>query len=79
MINYVDDSPCCTNNDQLRHIFEKKLSKRFHLFTTCQCKMVSWNETYIEHKESITLDQDQYVKNITSRFKKKILQTPIQR
>ena len=31
MINYVDDAQYYAYNDQVRHNFEKKLSKRFHL------------------------------------------------
>ena len=69
MINYVDDALYYTNNDNFRMDFELLLKKRFNLTLMGKAK---W---YIgmrirEGKNHIMIDQDQYVKNIVSRFEK---------
>ena len=69
MINYVDDALYYANNDNVRQNFEKKLSKRFHLSLLGKAKWYL-GMRITQKKDNITLDQDQYVKNITSRFEK---------
>ena len=76
LINYVDDALYYSNNDKFREEFESYLKKKFNLPLLGEAK---W---YLGMKikqtlEHITLDQDQYIKNIASRFEKKF-QTSIQ-
>ncbi len=73
MINYVDDALYYANNDQVRCTFEKRLSKRFHLSLLGKAKWYL-GMRITQNKNYITLDQDQYVKNITSRFEKSFKQ-----
>ena len=68
-MNYVDDALYYSNNEDFRMKFENSLKKRFNLSLVGQAK---W---YLGMKIKqpnvyITLDQEQYIKNITSRFKK---------
>ena len=69
MINYVDDALYFANNNQVREHFELTLKNKFHLTLMGEAK---WNIGMCirQHKDHIILDQDQYVKNITSRFEK---------
>ena len=68
MINYVDDTVYYANNDQGRHNFENKLFKRFHLSLLGKVKWyLGMRNT--QNEDNTTLDQNQYFKNITSRFK----------
>ena len=69
MINYVDDALYYANNDNVRQNFKKKLSKRFHLSLLGKAKWYL-GMRITQNKDNITLDQDQYVKNMTSRFEK---------
>ena len=69
MINYIDDTLYDSNDDEMRKNFEKRLSENFHLSLIGEVKWylgmrITQKETYI------SLDQDQYVKNITARFEK---------
>ena len=69
MINYVDDALYYSNDDKMKKIFEKRLSKKFHLSLMGEAKW--YLGMRITQKGNYTsLDQDQYFKNITARFKK---------
>ena len=77
MINYVDDELYYSNNDKMKKDFEKRLSKKFHLSLMGDAKWYLGMRIN-QRGHYIPLDQDQYVKNITTRFEKSI-QTSIQR
>ena len=65
----MDDALYYANNDNVRQNSEKKLSKRFHLSLIGKAKW-SLGMRITQNKDNITLDQDQYVRDITSRFEK---------
>ena len=69
MINYVDDALYFANNNQVREHFELTLKNKFHLTLMGEAKWYLGMRIR-QHKDHIILDQDQYVKNITSRFEK---------
>ena len=69
LINYVDDALYISNRDEVRVEFENKLKKRFNL------SLLGIAKWYLgmrirQEKDHISIDQDQYVRNITSRFEK---------
>ena len=82
LINYVDDALHYCSNDTVREDFEKSLKKRFNL---CLLGEAKWylGMRIKQNGDSITLDQEQYAKNIVSRFEKsfkhdfKCKQTPL--
>ena len=69
LINYVDDALYTSNNDQIRMEFENKLKKKFNLSLL---GVVKWYLGMRIRQEAnhISIDQDQYVRNITNRFEK---------
>ena len=69
MINNVDDALNFSNNSGLRNEFESSLKKRFNLSLLWQAKWYL-GMRIIQEKEYVTIDQDQYTKNIVSRFEK---------
>ena len=69
LINYVDDSLCYSNDDELRKKFEKRHSKKFHLSLVGEAKSYL-GMRMVQKKKYISLGQDQYVINITARFEK---------
>ena len=69
LINYVDDALYYSNNDKFREEFESALKKRFNLSLMGKVKWYLGMEIK-QTSENITLDQEQYVKNIVSRFEK---------
>ena len=69
MINYVDDALYTSRNDETRLEFESKLKKKFNL------TLIGLAKRYLgirikQHKNYMTIDQEQHVKNIISRFEK---------
>ena len=82
LINYVDDALYYSNSDSFRESFEKQLKKKFNLSLLGQAKWYLGMKIK-QTKEYITLDQDQYIKNIVSRFEKsfkhqfKVKDTPL--
>ncbi len=69
MINYVDDALYYANNDQVRMDFELSLKYKFNLTLIGTAKWYLGTRIG-QQKDYIILDQDQYVKNITTRFEK---------
>ena len=69
VINYVDDALYYSNNDKVRTYFEVRLKKRFSLTLMGEAKWYLGMRIR-QRKNHITIDQDQYVKNIVSRFEK---------
>ena len=69
VINYVDDALYYASSKRVREHFEISLKNKFNLTLLGIAKwylgmMITQKPRYI------TLDQDQYVKNITARFEK---------
>ena len=69
MINYVDDALYYASDDDVRKSFEEKLSKRFNLTLLGKARWYL-GMRISQFDQHIILDQDQYVKNIVSRFEK---------
>ena len=69
MINYVDDALYFCSNDTVREDFEKSLKRKFSLTLLGEAKWYL-GMRITQNKDFISLDQNQYVNNITSRFKK---------
>ena len=69
IINYVDDALYFASNYKVREHFELTLKSKFHLTLMGEAKWYL-GMCIRQHKDYIILDQDQYVKNITSRFEK---------
>ena len=69
MINYVDDALYFASEDKVREHFELTLKNKFHLTLMGEAKWYLGMRIR-QHKNYIILDQDQYVKNITTRFEK---------
>ena len=69
MINYVDDALYYSNDDKMKKFFEKRLSKKFHLSLMGKAKWYL-GMRITQKVNYISLDQDQYVTNITARFEK---------
>gem|GEM_PF-2876143 len=69
MINYVDDALYFASKDSVRERFELSLKSKFNLTLMGKAKWYLGMRIR-QHKDYIILDQDQYVKNITSRFEK---------
>ena len=69
MINYVDDALYYASDDNVRKSFEEKLSKRFNLTLLGKARWYL-GMRISQFDQHIILDQDQYVKNIVSRFEK---------
>ena len=72
-INYVDDASYYSNNEDFRLKFEQSLKKRFNL------SLLGHDKWYLGMKikqsnNHITLDQEQYIKNIIIRFQKNFKQ-----
>ena len=70
MINYVDDALYYANNDQVRMEFKLSLKNKFNLTLMGIAKWYLGMRIW-QQKDYIILDQDQYVKNITTRFEKR--------
>ena len=67
MINYVDDVLYYSNDDEMKRNFEKRLSKKFHLSLMGEAKWyLGMRRT--QKGKYIAVDQDQYVKNITTSY-----------
>ena len=69
LINYVDDALYYSNNENFRKEFEMALKKKFNLSLMGKAKWylgMKINQT----SDFITIDQEQYIKNIVSRFEK---------
>ena len=82
LINNVDDALYYSNNDNFRIKFEQYLKKRINLSLLGGAKWyIGMKITQTEDK--ITLSQEQFVKNIVSRFEKsfkhqfKVKETPL--
>jgi len=71
MINYINDALYFASSDKIRMDFELFLKNKFNLTLMGAAKWYRGMRIR-QHKEHITLDQDQYVKNITTRFKKPV-------
>ena len=69
MINYVDDALYFASSDKIRMDFELSLKNKFNLTLMGTAKWYLGMKI-TQQKDHITLDQDQYVKNITTRFEK---------
>ena len=65
----IDDALYYSNNDKFREEFESLLKKKFNLSLLGRAKWYLGMKIK-QTSEHITLDQDQYVKNIVSRFEK---------
>ena len=69
MINYVDDALYYASSQRVREHFEISLKNKFNLTLLGIAKWYL-GMRIIQKPAYITLDQDQYIKNITSRFEK---------
>ena len=69
MINYVDDALYFASEDKVREHFELTLKNKIHLTLMGEAKWYL-GMRIMQYKDYIILDQDQYVKNITTRFEK---------
>ena len=69
IINYVDDALYYSNDDKIRMDFELLLKKRFSLTLMGEAKWYLGMRIR-QGEDNIIIDQDQYVKNIVSRFEK---------
>ena len=69
MINYVDDALYYASSHRVREHFEISLKNKFNLTLLGIAKWYL-GMRIIQKPDYITLDQDQYIKNITSRFEK---------
>ena len=69
MINYVDDALYYASDDKTRESFELSLKNKFNLTLLGIAKWYLGMRIKQED-DYITLDQDQYVKNIVTRFEK---------
>ena len=69
MINYVDDALYYASSKRVREHFEISLKNKFNLTLLGIAKWYL-GMRIIQKPKYITLDQDQYVKNITARFEK---------
>ena len=69
MINYVDDALYYSNDDKMKKIFEKRLCKKCHVSLMGEAKWYL-GMRITQKGNYISLDQDQYVKNITARSEK---------
>ena len=69
IINYVDDALYFASNDKAREHYELILKDKFHLTLMGETKQYL-GMCIRQHNDYIILDQDQYVKNIASRFEK---------
>ena len=69
MINYVDDALYYASDDKTRESFELSLKNKFNLTLLGIAKWYLGMRIRQED-DYITLDQDQYVKNIITRFEK---------
>ena len=82
LIKFVDDTLCYSNNDSFRESFENQLRKKFNQSLLGQAKWYLGIQIK-QIAEYISLDQDQYIKNIISRFEKsskhqfKVKDTPL--
>ena len=65
MINYVDDALYFASSDKIRMEFELSLKNKFNLTLMGIAKWYLGMKI-TQHKDYIILDQDQYVKNITT-------------
>ena len=73
IINYVDNFLYYSNDDKFREDFESLVKKKFNLSLLGKAKWFLGMKIK-QTSEHITLDQDQYVKNIVSRFEKSFKQ-----
>ena len=69
MINYVDDALYYAGSIKVRKAFELELKNHFNLTLMGQAKWYLGMRIR-QYDNSILLDQDQYVKNITAQFEK---------
>ena len=69
LINHVDDALFYSNNDKFREEFESALKNTFNLSLMGKAKWYLGMEVK-QTPENIILNQEQYVKNIVSRFEK---------
>ena len=69
LINYVDDALNYSNNEDFRMKFEKSLKKRLYLSLLGQAKWYLGMKIK-QSNDCVNLDQEQYIKNIISRFEK---------
>ena len=69
LINYVDDALYYFDSEQTKDDFEKKLKSKFNLTLMGKAKWYL-GMRISQNKDTITLDQTQYAKNITSRLEK---------
>ena len=69
LINYVDDALYTSTNEETRLEFETNLKKKFNLTLMGQAKWYLGIRIK-QHKDYMSIDQEQYVENITSRFEK---------
>ena len=82
LINYVDDALYYSNDDNFRIKFEQSLKKRFNLSLLGKAKWYLGIKI-TQTEDDITLSQEQYIKNIVSRFEKsfkhqfKVKETPL--
>ncbi len=69
LINYVDDPFYFASNDKVREDFELSLKNKYNLSLLGEAKWYL-GMRITQNTSFISLDQDQYVKNIISRFEK---------
>ena len=69
LINYVDDALYFASSNRVREDFELSLKNKFNLSLLGEAKWYL-GMRITQNRDFISLDQDQYVKNITSRFEK---------
>ena len=74
MINYVDDALYCANINEFRMDFKLLLKKRFNLTLVGEAKWYL-RMRIRQGQDHIMIDQDQYLKNIASRFEKRFKHT----
>ena len=69
MINYSGGALYYSNDDKIRKNFEKRLSKKFHVLLMEEAKWYL-GMGIVQKNNYISLDQNQYIENITVRFEK---------
>ena len=69
LINYIDDTLYTSNDEETRLEVETNLKKKFNLTLMGQAKWYLGMRIK-QHKDYMSIDQEQYVENITSRFEK---------
>ena len=69
LINYVDDALYYCSDDNIRQDFENNLKARFNLTLMGEAKWYLGMQI-TQHETTVTLDQSQYAKNVTSRLEK---------